>query len=260
MDRPRVALAMPRYGNVNFMSVLRFLAQCTAGDVEIPEGSTISVGTSLLQHTFNECLAHALDLRDEGKVTHFAMLHSDIEPQEGWLDILWREMQAHDADLISVVSPIKNTEGKTSTALGAIDDPWRITRYITSYEATQLPATFGPEDVCGPGEVLLINTGCWLADLRRPWWDDFAFNIHSKITRPEQGKRYAETRPEDWEMSRSLREAGARYFATTAVRLIHYGEGGWANFLPTPAPAAPEASDETPAETQGDPEPARIAG
>lgn len=186
--------------------------------------------SSLLPTAFNECLAVALQHRDSGRATHMAMLHSDIAAEPAWLDTLWGEMWYEGADLVSAIVPIKNDMGLTSTAVGVEGDRWKVNRLITLEQAKQLPETFGPERVCGAGEVLLVNTGCWLADMRRPWWDGFAFNLHSRITSPAPGCYAVETRSEDWEMSHVLHEHKARVIVTRKVRLKHEGYHSWPNY------------------------------
>ncbi len=78
-----------------------------------------------------------------------------------------------------------------------------------------------------------------LLDLRRPWWDDFAFQFHSRINRKtnDDGTVHhsCESRSEDWEMSHHLHAAGARYGATWRVKLKHEGLNRWPNH-PEPAP------------------------
>ena len=197
---------------------------------------------SLLAYSFNELLCHALSLRDQGIATHFAMIHSDIAPENWWVDKLWTEMRTHNADLVSAVVPIKdhanydqwrmnpNHFGRTSTAVGSIEDPWKTPQYITMEDRNHLPETFGQQDVCDDGQVLLVNTGLWLADLRRPWWNAFHFGILDRVTVDEKGHRTVDCRPEDWEMSRYLHAKGAKVMATWAVVLEHLGDGSWRNY------------------------------
>lgn len=231
LKKPKVVLCSPVYGQVSLhWAATRHYA--TKGDVEIAEHPACS--SSLLPSSFNMVLACALDLRDAGRATHMAMCHSDLQAPAGWLDKLWAEMQYHGADFLSVVVPIKNASGDTSTAIGRADDPWTIDRYVRLEDVNTLPPTFGPRDVCGPGEVLLVNTGLWLSDLRRPFWDSFVereggFNLHSRIVRREDGSRRVQTRPEDWELSRHMHREGARYLATWKVEVRHEGLHLWSN-------------------------------
>jgi hypothetical protein len=82
--------------------------------------------------------------------------------------------------------------------------------------------------VCGDDEVLLVNTGCFLTDLRRPWWDSFAFNFDCRIIQRD-GKRIAQFNPEDWQMSRAIQSQGGRVVATWRVPVVHHGAGEWPN-------------------------------
>lgn len=227
-DVPRVILVTPYYGPVSMG-----LRQTLNGAVKdrrllsvVMEAQSTS---SVLPQCFNQLLAVALDARDAGKVTHLAMAHADIVAEPGWLDTLWSEMWFHNADLISAVVPIKGPTGRTSTAIGDRNDRWRVPRCVYLKDRATLPATFGPEAVCGPDEVLLINTGLFLADLRRPWWDDFAFQFHNRITTTAAG-RVAECRSEDWNMSSYLHKAGAKVLATFKVKLRHDGAKLYPNY------------------------------
>jgi hypothetical protein len=195
--------------------------------------------SSLLPTAFNECLAEAMTMRDAGDVDAIAMLHSDIEPEGRWLEELYGEAWINRAMLASAVVPIKNDEGRTSTAIGVKGDRWRVPRCIYMRDRERLPVTFGPEHVCGPDEVLLINTGMWLADLHHPFWDHFidhartgtsAFQLHSRIVKHGQGQYQVETRSEDYELSHDLAEFGCRYVATWKPRLKHIGQHAWRNY------------------------------
>lgn len=234
-DKPRVCLALPLYsGELHFGAACGYFGAALCQKVDIV--SRPSVHSSLLPSSFNGALAHALDLRDQGIVTHFAMIHADVAPRDpDWLDTLYAEMQAHDADLISTVIPIKEpNRQRTSTAIGDLAYPWEPKRFITVDDRDKYPLTFSADDVCGPGEVMLVNTGLWLADLRRPWWDDFGFELRARI-QIRDGTRHAQVIPEDWQMSRHLQAAGARVFATWKVPVGHHGTDAWFN---TPAKAA----------------------
>lgn len=226
MDKPRVILLLPRYSDVSFGSA-KAAIMATSGGVE--QVGYIEGVVSATPHNFNGLLAAALDMRDRGEATHVAMLHSDVAPEPGWLDVLWDELRSHRLDLISAVVPIKEPgRQRTSTAIGDEFDPWCPKRYILMGDRAGLPGTFATDDVCEPGEVLLVNTGCFLADLRRPYWDHFAFQFGCRITRRD-GRRIAQLNPEDWQMSRHLHAAGAPYGATWKVELVHHGAAEWPN-------------------------------
>ncbi len=235
---PKVFVCMPRYSAVELGAAIAY-CDCTNGSVQVVAHAEAS--SSATPHTFNLLLAQALDMRDQGLCTHFAMIHSDVKPKvtpEGrWLDILWREMEASGADLISAVIPIKEPARKrTSTAIGARDDNFCNLGYIANHHRGTLPTTFGPAETCKDGEVLVVNTGLFLADLRRSWWDNFAFEFRTKIDRRPTG-RVALFAPEDWLLSRHIQANGGQVRATWAVQLDHHGEIDWPNYEePTPEP------------------------
>jgi hypothetical protein len=211
----------PCYGEMDY-SVSEAIRYGTAG--RFRDYSYTVASFSLTQHAFNIGLATALDARDAMGVTHIGMIHSDILPEGPWADILLGQMEAAELDVLSAVVPIKNDEGKTSTAIGDRLDPWAVKRYVTLADEKRTCATFTTVDVAwDEDEFLLVNTGLWLARADLPFWDGFAFEVKSRVIHDEHGKRAAQCRPEDWEWSRAMDEAGVKYGATWAVRLGHKG-------------------------------------
>ncbi len=241
-DRPRVVVCTPCYGACSVNYAQSFYGASKRRDL-LTVVCGIQPNSSLLPTAFNECLARALTLRDEGKATHMAMLHSDITAAPGWLDTLWAEMWEHNAMFMGTNIAIKAPGGRTSTGIGTLGNRWRVHRCVHLNDLAKLPPTFGPEHVCAKGEVLLANTGCWLTDLRHPFWDHFitqeqgrsGFNLHSRIISvktPSGGTEYGvETRSEDWELSHDMAECGTRYMITQRVRAWHEGGGRWPNFV-----------------------------
>lgn len=185
-------------------------------------------GSSLLTYNFNDGWAIALNLRDEGKVTHFLLWHADIVPQgDDWLETLYLEMARVEADVLSVISPIKNQNGLTSTARDT--DPWRPIRY-TMTEILARPLTWTEPD-------LLVNTGLLLIDLQGAWIERdpglaVCFTMRDQVARnPETGRWEPDIAPEDWGFSRHARAAGARIWVTRAVMLDHWGEFPYPNHV-----------------------------
>jgi hypothetical protein len=200
--------------------------------------SVRTMSGSILTCTFNSLYANALNMMDELNLKYFIMLHNDIGPiPEDWLDKLINLANEHDADILSVVSPIKSEMGLTSTAIDT--DPYRPRR-ITMTEIQKLPGTFGAKDLpenqahskCG----LLINTGVMLVNLHKAASRNLFFEFNDRIIRlKNKGKEeyVAEVEPEDWNFSRKANAAGLRVFATSEIPLLHVGTlpysnmGGW---------------------------------
>jgi hypothetical protein len=200
-----------------------------------PERWTITVerrGQSLLANGFNYLWVDAL----RGGYDYFVMLHADVEPRPGWLDILVDELEAHEADVVSCVIPIKGPYGITSTGIGQRDDPWHLLRRLTMHEIVRLPETFSAEDAGYPDHPLAVNTGCWVADLRKDWCRETdndgvlkaSFSIDDRIIQDGDDWK-VECRPEDWRWSRQLWEMGCKVLATRKVQLIHHGDGQYQN-------------------------------
>lgn len=189
-----------------------------------------SLSSSLLTYTFNSLWCAALNMRSQG-VTHFAMLHDDIQPADGWIDTLLEEMNRVDADIISVVVPLKENSGLTSTAIDT--DPWRPRR-LTMREVAKLPETFRSSDVPWnkADDALLVNTGCWLCKFTLPWVERVCFHVDDEIVRVN-GHFEPRVASEDWNFSRDLwNQYGAeiKVYATTKVHLTHSGTAQFQNW------------------------------
>lgn len=257
--KPLVFLCQPTHTHlVDARSHTAFELMATRGNCNVNwggnrpgEGGSPMLGvTSLLCWNFNKMWAAALNLRATYRITHFAMLHSDIEPEPGWLDVLVAEQQRLGADVVSAVVPFKDqfARGITSTGLGRVDAPrgdcgvQGDSRRLTLHEIYQLPETFCAADTDSPNDVLLVNSGCWVADFTKPWVDArdvngrarFSFQNHDGIVFDRDGKAHAECRGEDWTASYKLFDLGCKVYATRKIKTVHHGEFGYSNWVPGP--------------------------
>lgn len=227
-EKPVVCLVQPRRGlHVSGGAAEGFYLWPASPQVDVIRSYR---GQSILDHCFNSLWCNALNLRRGAGVTHFAMIHDDVCAPALWVETLLAELERMEADVISVVIPIKTQEGCTSTAIET-DDVWQPRR-LTLHEVHALPETFTDEDV---GGELLLNTGLWLCDIRRTWVDEpepMIFDTKKRIIRDEEGNYQAQVRSEDWEFSRAARARGARLVATRKVVLHHDGEMQFGNGAP----------------------------
>ena len=247
---PTVLVGLPHNGTIT-PGAARGFHNCTNGAVRLFRGRDTpsgdprflngsEFGSSFLPGAFNSLLVNALDLRDRGAITHFAMVHSDVEPSGYWLDELWAEMETGGYMLVSACIAIKEdtADWPVSTAIGDARDRWNSKRCLRLSDRERLPLTFTAADVCEPDEVLLLNTGLWLTDLRHPFWDHFeGFNTVARITYGNEGQRIAQQRTEDWEFSHDLHDFGAPVAATWRVPVKHRGGRDWPNYAPDTLPA-----------------------
>lgn len=170
--------------------------------------------SSLATACFNGLWCNALDHYDQGNISHFAMIHSDVEAPAGWLDILLEEMNRHNADLCAAHNAIKDHRGLTSTA---IDLGGQKQRRLTNHEVFPLEV-ITQHDYKGP---LLVNTGLWCVKLG-PWCDDLLFTVHDWVVKRD-GKRMVNVEPEDWNFSRQVHAKGKRIIATNRIKTRHHG-------------------------------------
>lgn len=218
---PKVFLALPSYdGRLDGRTAHAAYATATRGMLQVGVGECRS---SLLANGFNSLWCDALNMAAEGGCQRFAMLHADIVPDPGWLDVLERALREFDLDLVSCVVPIKDERGVTSTGVGDPRDPWKVLARVTMRQVRRLPEVFGSVDLGKPGCPLLVNTGCWLARLDRGNWQRRVhFEIRDRIVVRDQ-KLVPENLPEDWHFSRQLHDLKVRYAATSRVTLTHVG-------------------------------------
>lgn len=157
--------------------------------------------SSLLAQCFNGLWCKALNAQAEGKqVDYFAMQHSDVEPCDGWLDLLIDEMESKDLDVLGVAIPIKDNRGITSIAIGEPGDNWRVKCRLSLREIHSLPVTFTSDDI---GGQLLLNTGLWVCRFDPKWNTQIHFEINDRIVYDSKSKCYrAQVEPEDWFFSR----------------------------------------------------------
>lgn len=220
-----VMLAIPHNGTLHWGAAEAQYRATTLHQVRIH-----NMAGSLLANQFNHLLCAALNEAEQGAITHLAFLHADICPEDFWIDKLMAELEETGADFVSVVSPIKDVRGLTSCGIADPRISWHPKKRFTMRELAKLPETFSIEDTDFPDDVLLHNSGCWIADLRKMLFhqtnEDGSlkcfFTINDKVIRNE-GKWVPMVEPEDWFFSRRLHECGARTFVTRKVKLSHAG-------------------------------------
>jgi len=225
---PRVFVGLPNYdGRIEVETAASWLLGLTAGRCHVGQ---FSHSSSLLANGFNSLWCQALNLAAKGECNRFAMLHADVVPERGpWLDRLEKILQETDADVVSVVIPIKTTEGLTSTAIGDPADPWRTVKRLTMSEVVNLPQTFTAADCGFPGYPLLVNTGLWLARLDRGNWQrKVHFEIRDRIVVEGQELK-PQCIPEDWGWGRQMWELGVKVVATRALPVEHVGRMRYTN-------------------------------
>jgi hypothetical protein len=194
---------------------------------------------SLVSLNCNRLWCQALNSREANGLQWFAMLHADVAPEPWWLDKLISEAERCNADLLSAVVPIKNDLGLTSTAIllpgGPFGGFYRLT--MSQVLHPEFPATFDIHMAVDallklPGELrdadlareaLLVNTGCMVMRLDRPWSDERVwFDDLNGIIR-NNGILEAICKSEDWNFSHRVAQAGGRVMATKTIALTHRG-------------------------------------
>ncbi len=241
MTDTKVLVGIPTYdagAHINLMASL-------LNEMSAPGSPPFRVAThisSLLAFTCNALWVTALNNRAE--FTHFLMIHADVLPNEpGFIGKMLAEMEAQHCDVLSVVLPIKDDKGLASTAFvpdaryaGLKTDPVRRRR-LTLREVDGLPETFGVGDVAelfdvgyAPDPCLLVNTGLMLVSMTGKWVEKVRFQINDVVYRKPDGQFDVDVEPEDWFFSRMAYLAGARVFATRAVKARHAGRAQFPNW------------------------------
>ena len=224
-----VFLAVPHYNGLEAEALPSLIQASATARIKLRVD-----GCSLLAHNFNRLWCQALNERRPLNLTHFAMHHADQGAEPGWLDTLLAELEEHQADVVSVVVPLKDDRGLTSTA---IQDPETLQiRRLTLQEVFRLPETFGVHDVeGGKGATLLVNTGLWVCRLQprtdaRPWVEGFpGFQVLDAVVRGPDGLFRANVFSEDWNASAWWARHGVKVLATRKVKVRHVGRTAYPN-------------------------------
>lgn len=228
----RILLGVPYNGHVNWQAT-----QSAWKSSEKHEVQVAAVPSSLLALGFNTLLAESLNRNEAGDfVECMAMLHMDLSADDFWLDKLVEIMESRQVDFVSAIAAIKDERGLTSSGLGFVEYPWSPWRRFTMRQLATMPKTFDQADIGYPRMVLMHNTGCWLADLRKPLFHEqnadgelkAFFTINDRVVKRD-GKWRPEVEPEDWFFSRRLHELGAKTCVTREVVTHHYGTSDFRN-------------------------------
>ena len=222
MNLPRVLYHIPTYDGTMRMGINQALIETVQSQkCDLVITSTLS---SLLAYGFNIGFCKALNLRKEG-VTHYAMNHSDVEPEALWLTKALDIMDEKKADVLSVILPIKTPAGLTSIGLiKGITWPKTVKR-LTMTDVYQRGPTFTDPDI-------VVNTGLLLIDMRKAWVENAYFEIQDRILKDQAGKFYASNLSEDWFFSIRARQMGAKIWATRAIKAKHVGGANYENDHP----------------------------
>lgn len=228
-SRKVVCLGMPSYGQCTdraASALYRPTRRADQFDVKV-----WGLSSSLATGNMNGLWCWALNTARKGRCDYFAMQHTDIEPEEFWLDILIDELEARQLDVLGVAAPIKDQRGVTSIAMDRTDgNTFKVHGRLTMKEIWRLPETFTSEDI---GHNLLINTGLWVCKFRESWARKIHFTVNDRICiDPKTGDYFAQIEPEDWFVSRLYHELGLKVGCTRKVRLEHRGTMAFTNEIP----------------------------
>jgi len=193
---------------------------------------------------YNAVWNAALNSGMEKRITHFAMMHTDIQIQEDeadtgtrWLDRMVEEMDKVNADFISTPIAIKDALGLTSCGIGNPENRWNPWRRFCVCELENMPMTFNAKDVGYGDKFLIHNHALCLWDMRKPCWyqtDEnnrcqYIFNLEEDI-RLENGKWVRYFHSEDWFYSRCMWKMNVNTYITRVVKVIHHGGMGYSNY------------------------------
>jgi hypothetical protein len=227
----RVWISLPsydyRYSGNTMMSVLHCGPIYRSHKLALPQTAQQAdeifpapIAGSLLPRVFNESLGQAVSRG----FNIFVMMHADIGAEPGWLTKILAVQSMSDADVVSVVVPLKDKRALTSTAVHTSEEQYRKLSLDECRNKCQ--PVFGVDDpylksVCATH--LLVNTGLFCMRLDRPWLRKWSgFRIVSGIEWQGDKLRVG-TVSEDWDMSERLHDLQCRIVATTTIKVQHIG-------------------------------------
>jgi len=226
----KIVLSVPTYEWKAHSGLLGRIVAMTDGRHQI---AYHSMDSSAQMVTMNATLIHALEQHEAGNADYILYWHSDIVPEALFVDKMVAIAEAKNADVLSVVVPIKDEKGLTSTAL---DEPmndkppdWRVRRLTMAEIWGQEPVNGRTLEATFTDPKLLVNTGLLLIKLSAPWVQNIYFHFDDRIIR-WQGRRRAFLIPEDWMFSRDARRLGCTsMWATREVFVEHKGMASFPN-------------------------------
>jgi len=224
-----VCLGMPCYGEMTAGAAVGLLSHARSKSLAV---ETRIEQSSLLAQNMNILWTWALNRAQKDEpIDYFAMQHADIEPKEGWLEMLVAELEEKKLDVLGVVAPIKDQRGVTSIAMARKDgDPWRVHGRLTMKEIHRLPETFTSDDL---GYPLLLNTGLWVCKFDIQWAYAVCFTVNDRICYDKEKKIwFVQVEPEDWNLSRQFHKLGLKVGCTRNVELGHRGTVLFGNTQP----------------------------
>jgi hypothetical protein len=228
--RPRVFLAVPNRPGDSISAKVLSAIWATGNRHKLVKADAPSI--SLLNYNFNFNWANAMNRR--GEIDFFVMLHADVAPEPNWIDTLIAEFnrldEEHGCDVLSCVIAIKDSRGVSST--GCMWEKDRIIRKISLKQALEMPASFNAETL--HADVLMMNTGCWIARMDRDWVEKFkGFRSYDRVYKDtDDGRWKADVIGEDYLWSLDLHKLGVRTWATSKVKILHYGIFDYPNCAP----------------------------
>ena len=193
---------------------------------------SVRMTCSLLPMAFNHLWCNARNPYQWGDGTigtadFFAMLHADMWAEPGWMRKLIEICIANDADAVSAVCAIKSEDGLTSSG-ACVNGPLNPHHRATMKQLAKMPKTWTARDMGYEDTATLINTGCWVWDVRRPLAQQFTgFHFWDQVHRLEDGngnvRWMPSNEPEDWRFSQWAYENGGKLLNTREVRTEHFG-------------------------------------
>ncbi len=224
-----VFLGVPCRGTVDKETTLALTQASRDHTVKISLRSSSS-----LTLNFNSLWCEALNMKP--RPAYFAMLHDDVAPvaqAENWLDALIRELDRVGGDVLSLVLPIKDDRGFTSTAYWH-PHTGRMKR-LTMNEIARMPVTFSGMDIpdLNPHWYILPNTGLFVCRFGGWQWPErICFTMRDRITMDRNGNFTAHCFTEDWDFGVQCYNLDLKVFATRGIMATHRGQRDFVNFHP----------------------------
>jgi len=164
----------------------------------------------------------------------FGMLHSDIGVADMfWLDKMVRLAEEYGTDVLSVVSPLKDQRGLTST--GIYDKEYEvIVKRLSVREVNKIgKSVFGLDEIerLGLGiydkHALVVNTGLMLVRIG-DWCENIRFHTKDYVIKKE-GQWIPQFISEDWLFSVDVHEQGKVVKVCSGIEIVHVGKKAYSN-------------------------------